>query len=391
MTGHSRLAPSSAFRWVPCPLSVALSEEFPALKQDPSGPEGTAAHEVWNWMLDGLVPDVGTLTSERIPVTIEMIDGAWQFVDKIKSIVDPYQAMHKARFEQSLTMHGIHPLMHGTPDADLDLLEECGEYHIGDYKFGHRSVSPFENWQCTGYTFGAFERLGLSPSQIDNSKVFFHIVQPRCFHNRPASGTWETTGRDLRRLWDKMRRSADEAITLETAATPNMGPHCRDCPGRRACPTFRRNAGANIDWVNWSKPVQMDTESAGIELSYVTAALEQLKSYKDALEQQVEFELQQGGFSPHWSMQPTAGRGRDWTIDNETLFAMGDALEIDLRQPAQPITPSQAMSNREFKKKGFDSELIAEYSKPKPGSVALKPKTDTLASRVFGAKKNGMA
>lgn len=391
MTGHSRLAPSSAFRWVKCPLSVALSEHYPALKQDPSGPEGTAAHEVWNWQLQGMEPEVGTLTSERIPVTIEMIDGGWQFVEKIKSIVDPYQAMHKARFEQSLTMKGIHSLMHGTPDADLDLLEECGEYHIGDYKFGHRSVSPFESWQCSAYVFGAFERLGLSSSQIDNAKVFFHIVQPRCYHNRPDSMTWETTGKEQRKMWDQMRASAEEAIRHELAARPEMGPHCRDCEGRRACPTFRRNAGANIDWVSRAWPNQMPLEAAGIELSYAQAALDQLSAYVEGLKQQVEFELSRGGFSPHWAIQSTPGRGREWSMPAAELFAMGDALGIDLRKPAEPVTPSQAASNREFKKKGFDSELIAEYSTPKQGSVALKPKTDSLASRVFGAKKDGMA
>ena len=386
MTGHSRLAPSSAFRWVHCPLSVALGEEYPALKQDPSGPEGTAAHEVWNWQLQGIEPEVGMLTSERIPITIEMIHGGQQFVDKIRSIVDPYQAMHKARFEQSLTMRGIHRVMHGTPDADLDLLEECGEYHIGDYKFGHRSVDPFENWQCSAYTFGAFERLDLTPSQIDNAKVFFHIVQPRCYHNRPASQTWETTGKDLRRMWDKMRASAEEAITHELSARAEMGPHCRDCEGRRACPTFRRNAGANIDWVSRAWPSQMPLEAAGIELTYARAALDQLKSYVDGLEQQVEFEIGQGGFTPHWALEQSPGRGRDWTVEPDEVFAIGDMLEVDLRKPAEPVTPSQAIAA--LKKKGFDSELIAEYSVPKKGAVSLKPKTDTLASRVFGVTKN---
>lgn len=389
MSGHSRLAPSSAFRWVECPLSVALSEEFPALKQDPSGPEGTAAHEVWNWMMDGLVPEIGTLTSERIPVTIEMIDGGQQFVDRVHSIVDPYQAMHKARFETSVPMTGIHRLMHGTPDADIDLLEFCGEYHIVDYKYGHRSVSPFENWQCSAYVFGQFERLGLSQQQIDDAKIFFHIVQPRCYHHRPANSTWETTGKDQRRMWDRMRKSADEAITLELGATPKMGPHCRDCPGRRACPTFRRNAGANIDWVNWSMPGQMDTESAGIELTYARAALDQLKSYVDALEQQVEVEIAGGGFTPHWAVQQQPGRGREWTAPVSEIIAIGDSLEIDLRKPADVITPNQAM--QAFKKKGFDESLIAEYSVPKKGAIALVPKTDTLASRVFGVKKDGMA
>lgn len=389
MSTHSRLAPSSAYRWVECPLSVSLSEEFPALMQDPSGPEGTAAHWVWYSMIKSHTPVVGELTPEGIQVTQEMLDGALQFVNKVFAIANPHQAMRKVRLEEQCEMRGIHHVMFGTPDAEIDLLEEVGEYHIVDYKYGHRSVGPFENWQLAGYAFGAFERLELTPEQIDNAKVFFHIVQPRCYHNRPASQTWETTGKNLRRMWDRMRESAKEAITLELAAYPSLGPHCRDCPGRRACPTFRTNTGANIDWVNRSWPNQMPLEAAGVELSFIRGALEQLKAAETALSEQVEYEISQGGFSPHWALEASPGRGREWVVPAEQVIELGDMVEVSLAKKAEPITPSQAMEL--FKKKGFDTSLIAEYSVPKKGALSLKPKTDTLASRVFGAKNNGMA
>ncbi len=389
MTGHSRLAPSSAFRWVECPLSVALSEQFPDLMQDPSGPEGTAAHWVWYSMIKSHTPVLGELTPEGIQVTQEMLDGALQFVNKVFAIANPHQAMRKVRLEEQSTMAGIHRIMFGTPDAEIDLLEEVGEYHIVDYKYGHRSVGPFENWQLAAYAFGAFERLELTPEQIDNAKVFFHIVQPRCYHNRPASQTWETTGKNLRRMWDRMRESAKEAITLELAAYPSLGPHCRDCPGRRACPTFRTNTGANLDWVNRSWPNQMPLEAAGVELSFIRGALEQLKAAEVALSEQVEYEISRGGFSPHWALESTPGRGREWIVPSEQVIELGQMVDVSLAKKPEPITPSQAMDL--FKKKGFDTSLIAEYSVPKKGAVSLKPKTDTLASRVFGAKNNGMA
>lgn len=372
-----------------CPLSVAISEQFPALKEDPSGPEGTAAHEVWLMMLNGYTPEIGEMTSERMPVTVEMIDGAQQFVDKIHSIVDPYDAMFRARFEERVTMSGIHRILFGTPDGSINLLEECGEYHLVDYKFGHRSVCPFENWQLALYFYGECERLGLTDEQIDNAKVFFHIVQPRCYTYRSTPMTWETTGSNLRKMWDKARAAAYEAITMELAAYACMGEWCRDCPGRRACPTFRRNAGANIDWSSRAWPSQMSTEDAGIELTYVQAAVEQLKAYQVALEQQVEFDIGQGEHSPHWAIEGRPGKGREWLIPIADIFAIGDSLEVDLRKKQEPITPSQAIDL--LKKKGFDRSLIDEYSAPKKGGVALVPKTSTLASRVFGAKNDGMA
>lgn len=384
MTGHSRLAPSSAFRWVPCPLSVALGEQFPALEQDPSGPEGTAAHEVWLMMLNGFTPTEGDPTSEGILITDEMLEGAQQFVDKVHEIADPYDAMRKVRLEETVEMRGLHHIMFGTSDASIDLLEECGEWHMIDYKFGHRAVSPFENLQLAGYTFGEFERLQLTDEQIDNAKVFFHIVQPRCFWGRPANMTWETTGKNLRRPWAQMKESALDAMTHELGARPKVGPWCRDCPGRRACPTLRTNAGASIDWINRSQPVQLPLDAAGLELKFVESALAQLETHASGLREQVKHGIEQGEHCPDWAMETVKGRGKHWTVPAVEVFELGDMLEADLRKAPQPITPSQAIDL--FKKKGFDISLIDEYSAPNPGSVALKARTETLAHRVFGAK-----
>jgi len=384
VTGHSRLAPSSAFRWVPCPLSVALGEQFPALSEHPSGPEGTAAHWVWLMMLNSHTPVVGELTPEGIPVTEEMLEGALQFVNKVFEIANPHQAMRKVRLEQTVEMRGIHHVMFGTADASIDLLEEAGEWHMIDYKFGHRSVSPFENLQLAAYTFGEFERLALTDEQIDNCKVFFHIVQPRCFHNRPANMTWETTGKNLRRLWRQMKESALDAITHELGAVPKVGEWCRDCPGRRACPTLRTNAGSAIDWINRSWPAEMPLDAAGLELKFVEAALAQLEAHATGLREQVQYGIQHGEHCPDWAMETVKGRGKHWTVPAAEVFELGDMIEADLRKAPEPITPNQAMDL--LKKKGFDSSLIEGYSAPNPGSTRLTARTETLAHRVFGAK-----
>lgn len=384
MSAHSRLAPSSAFRWVPCPLSVALGEQFPALYENDAGPEGTAAHWVWYQMMRVEAPKVGDLSPEGIPINEEMIEGALQFVNKVFSIANPYNAMSKVRLEERVSISGIHPLMFGTPDASIDLLEECGEYHIADFKHGHRSVSPFENLQLASYVFGEFERLELSGEQIDNCKVFFHIVQPRCFHNRPDSMTWETTGKQLRRLWTMLKNSAEEAITHELSARSQVGPHCRDCPGRRACPTLRANAGANIDWINRSWPAEMPIEAASLELKFVRAALAQMEAHASGLEEQITYALENGNIAPDWVLERGKGRGKSWTAPESEVFALADMLEVDLAKPRALITPSQAETL--FKKKGFDTDVIAGYSNPNPGSVSLKAKSDSLAKSVFGAK-----
>lgn len=336
-------------------------------------------------MLNGIEPAVGDPTSEGPLVTEEMIEGARQFVDKVHSIADPYNAMDRVRLEETVSMRGIHHVMFGTSDCSIDLLELCGEWHMIDYKFGHRSVDPFENLQLAAYFFGECERLELNEEQIDNAKVFFHIVQPRCFHNRPESQTWETTGKNLRRLWAMMKESAYDAITHELAARPQVGEWCRDCPGRRACPTLRKNAGANMDWVALSWPSEMPLDAAGLELKFVEMALAELEAHASGLREQVEHGITSGQHCPDWAMAQQPGRGKHWTVPAEDVFALGDCLEtpVDLRKKQEPVTPNQAIDLLKKSIKGFDISLIDEYAKPNPGSVKLVPANNELAKKVF--------
>ena len=385
MSAHSRLAPSSAFRWVPCPLSVALQEEYPALNEHPSGPEGTAAHWVWYTMLKSHTPNLGDLTPEGLPVTQEMLDGAQLYINTVFAIANPHNMMSRIRLEESEEMRGIHHVMFGTPDTVVDLLEINGELHIVDYKFGHKAVSPFENMQLAAYTFGVFERLELSDELIDAAKVFFHVVQPRCFHGRPESGTWETTGKNLRRLWDRMRKSADDAITHELGAVPQLGAWCKDCSGRRACPTFRKNAGAAMDWVSRSWPMDLPPEAAGLELIYAESMAANLNAHVEALREQVEYQVRRGDKNPYWGLE-TAPGSLKWCKPVGEILALGEMLEVDLRKAAEPepLTPTQVKAL--LKRNKLDESVIDEYSHRVPGKTSLVPKTESLASRVFGVK-----
>lgn len=385
MTAHSRLAPSSAYRWRRCPLSVSLGEAYPEFTEDPSGPEGTAAHWVWLSMLESHKPEVGELAPNGVAVTDEMIEGALQFVDKVFKIANPHGGLSIAKLEERLTMSGIHPLMFGTPDAVVNLLEFTGELHIIDYKFGHRSVDPFQNDQLAAYAFGEFERGGYTDRQIDDAKVFFHIVQPRCFHNRPESMTWETPGYNLRPQWQEMRESAAEAILHEQAAAPRAGSWCVHCPGRRACPTLRTNAGVLLDAVNRSYPAEMPPAALGLELEFVERGMELLEAWRSALRAQVEYSIGEGEPVPGWAMTRGKPGSLAWLpdVDVDDVIAIANECGAELTKTQMAVTPTQAIAA--LKKKGFDDSVILAYSERKPGALKLTPATDTLAARVFGA------
>jgi len=51
MSDHAFLPPSSAHRWVHCPLSASLEAAYPEREQSPSAIEGSAAHATVEWLM----------------------------------------------------------------------------------------------------------------------------------------------------------------------------------------------------------------------------------------------------------------------------------------------------------------------------------------------------
>lgn len=387
MNEHSRYAPSSAFRWVNCPGSIPLGEEFPDLFQHPAGPEGTAAHWVWEvYKVMGAWPLVGDITPNGVAVTEDMLEGGQEMIDKVLELLAPHGLnLHspQVRSEERVAIPFIHPQCFGTPDWEVDLLELTGEYHVLDYKFGHRSVSAFEMWQCVAYLRGACDRLGLSYDQRMNAKFIIHVVQPRCFHGKRYD-RWETTGAYLEgAMWPELKEAAYRVSDQEMGAPRFAGTWCGDCPGRRGCPTLRRNAGAVMDWLDHSYPHQLSPEDAGHELSFIEHASELLEAYRTGIKAQVEYDIGQNRPNSYFAMLPSSAGKLKWNAPFAEVIAAADLVEVNIRKPEEPITPTQAI--KKFKEQGLDDSVIAEYSARVPGGMTLKPKTESLALKAFGA------
>src|SRR5690606_30450425 len=161
-----------------------------------------------------------------------------------------------------------------------------------------------------------------------------------------------------------------------------VGSHCQDCPGRRGCPTLRKNAGAVCDWTSRAWPVELPPEAAGLELQMAETMLAQLEAHVTGLREQVEYQIRDGQPNPFWQLE--AGKSSEkWNAPHDEIIALGDMLEVDLRKAQQLVTPIQAKEI--LHKAKLDKSVIAEYSQRVPGSMKLVPAETTLASRVFGA------
>lgn len=376
MSAHSRLAPSAADRWVHCPASVGLSEQFPELLDNPAAAEGTAAHWVAYAMLTSHTPQVGEFAPNGVAVTEEMLEGALLYYNHVFKLANPHGNMKsRFRYEQTEYMPSIHPECYGTPDGAgiLDILELTGEIHVFDYKYGHLEVDP-RTLQLVLYLRGIIDRLGLDGLQEQHVKVHLHIIQPRCYTASGPIRTYSGMASDFRGDWNRLHAAAHEAL----APNPRfkVGDHCKYCPGRRACAALKREAAAAQDYIEHLQPIALQGDALGLELQLLERSLSLVQYRATGLREQAEAAIRSGNSVPGWTME--SGRSTTkWAVPVDEVLAMGEQMGKDLRKPAEAITPKQA------EKKGIDRSVIEAYSSITPGKMSLAPDNLTKSSKVF--------
>lgn len=188
MSGHATLAPSSAFRWMRCPGSIAHLQRFPS-QAGAAAAEGTFAHLVASKCLEenadakkylGSVSKGGAFKCDE-----GMVEAVQHYLDAVRSV----QMMDggKLMVEQKVRVAGaIAPHCGGTADAVL-ISADMRTLHVFDYKHGvGHFVDVEDNEQGMIYATGALVTFAALCRQVD--EVFVHIVQPRCKQGKP----WRT-------------------------------------------------------------------------------------------------------------------------------------------------------------------------------------------------------
>lgn len=349
---HAPLAPSSAEKWVHCGRSPSMEAAYPQEDTDETR-EGTAAHWVLAEMLAGRMHPVGTLDPDGTPTDRDMQYAAEELSEAIRSV--PENGSH-LQVEQRVYMTAVHPTDNwGTCDAFLVDVPNRTIY-IWDYKYGHGYVPEVDNWQMIDYAQGVMERHALEAGSMD---VVMTIHQPRYYGPEGQLRTHRLTGAEHAARVRTLHMAA-KLVSPNAAAT--TGTHCFHCSGRLGCDAFTRA-------VNQIATVAMQTTAdaptpalAGLELRWLTEAQKYLKARVTALEEYVTV----AGPGTGYVVEQGYGRER-WTVEPSEVFALGDAMGLDLRKPAEAITPAQAV------KLGLDPEVKAGYSFKPKGEVKLVP------------------
>lgn len=352
----------AASDWVTCAAWPQAQYDNPRADNEVSDEreEGTQAHKVFtSIMLGNGIPE---------NTDVEMVNHAKEAASALHSLIP----QNGWRVETELRGKAVHDSQNwGRPDAigwkGMDL-------HVAEYKYGHRFVSEFRNWQLLN---AAVVELG-NAKNIDGLveqkvNVHLHVLQPRCY-GHPPFRTWTLPAGELRAFANLLRGAADAATRMDRRATP--GPHCYGCRGAHACSVLRQSALVAIDSSARPAPQSLSPDGVGTMLTLVQIAQDRLAALQQGLQTQAEFHARKGSQIPGWKMESVPGR-EHWTAPDEEVIAMGKLFGKDLSKP-KVITPNQA------RQVGIPDFVLSSIVARSPGPLKLVPDDGKKAAQVFG-------
>lgn len=388
MSAHAILPPSAAGRWGgQCPGSVPLEAAYPEAEQSEEAKEGDAAHWLAATILrehvradDAMkpgemrpLPGVNAIAPNGVAVTEEMVDAVGVYVSDILATASADLA--SLHIEERVNATNIHSDNWGTPDCWLWRPQgNGGVLALWDFKFGHRFVDAFENWQCIDYAAGIMQRPEFTDLDHANVQVVINVIQPRNFHPLGPVRRWATTLADLQRKFAVLMYAAQDALGPSPQTVP--GDECRDCRGRHACEALQFAADEAMDISKSSVAVELPPVALGIELRMLQRAAKMLDARITGLEAEAFAQLRKGAAVPFFQIGQGDGR-ENWTKTVPEILTLGMLMGVDLKKPDTPITPAQA------RKAGLPANLVTAYSERPKGALKLLPLDDTTAKKVF--------
>ena len=346
-----------------------MEARYPDVDSDKSK-EGTLAHAVWAAMQLGRpIPD---------GATEEMLDGAEMMQDLVDKIVATSGPGVSPIVEYTLNA-GNRPLFHadnwGTPDCTINDIPHRKVWVI-DYKFGHRYVSTFENWQLLNYAILQMSQ-GMSGTIEDGIEVHLVIVQPRSYHPDGPVREWIVKSDDL---WSYRAVLLEAALASQLPNPPaKTNPECRDCRARGNCATLQAATYEAVEVSSTATPFEMPVEAKGRELALMTSAMDLLKARIDGLETEVLGHIKAGNPVLGWMSKQGMGR-KKWTAAVPEVLALGQMMGVDVSKLGL-LTPAQAI------KAGLSPDVVDSYSETPRGEVQLVRDTGVFARKVFQGVK----
>ena len=363
---HAALSASSSHRWMMCPPSVKLSEQF-ADKPSPYAEEGTFLHELSEMKLHRYLGDMTPevleaqyaahrdndfYSDEAESVTDEYVDFCIETIESVRaSCPDPLILV-----EHRLDYSEYVPDGFGT--GDLVIVAD-GVLEVVDFKGGRGvRVEAERNSQLMLYGLGAL--LEFDPL-YDIRTVRMTIVQPRLNN----ISTYETTTDELIR-WAEKEVRPKALLAYEGKGEFCAGEWCRFCRARYTC-RKRSEYHMRLAERDFKEPDLLTDE----EILDILPVAESLNNWVADL---IAYATQQAVDGKTWpGYKLVAGRSvRRYTSEAEVIKAATEAGFTDIYKTT--LLDVGDLEKRMGRKKF--SEVLGKYVIKPVGAPQLVPESD---------------
>lgn len=369
---HARLSPSAAERWINCPPSVLLSEQFPD-KSSVYAAEGTLAHSLAEIKVAQLL---GLITEEEFEDQHESIKADKLYDKEMEQYTDEYalaifntylelnldwlyelvKADTEKRFNIDLGVGGSQCF--GTADCVLATPEEL---HIYDFKYGKNvEVSAIDNSQLKLYALGALS--AYDPDKTIKT-IHLHIIQPRMNNFSDFTLT-----KDELLDWKNSIVTPNATLALSGKGEQAIGDWCLFCRAKPIC----RKQKEKYEFYNSNLPVPPYISNE--EVGEMITKLEGAVAYQKVLKEYALNECLNGGIIPGY--KAVEGRSnRKWTDQREAFETAQKEGGIEEAMLYERTPISLTAVEKLIGKKKFNDVLGCYVDKPE-GKPTLVPESD---------------
>lgn len=368
---HAYLSASGSKRWLTCPPSAKLEQQFPDSTSE-FALEGTAAHELSELFLQKYVGQINKAAftrklnkfkKENEFYSQEMEDYVQVYVDFVIERINAAQAISPDAvilLEQRLDFSAWVPRGFGTGDV---VLIADGVMEIIDLKYGKGvPVSAEENSQMRLYALGGLNQFGML---YDIETVYMTIVQPRL-----DSISTDAIEADALLDWADNTVKPLAEMAIAGAGEYEAGDHCRFCKARFTC---RKRAEANLEMAKYEfqEPDLLSIE----EIGQILIQAEELQKWaKDISGYALEQAEKHGTKFPGWKL--VEGRSNRKYTDEKVVAS--NLLELGYT-PLSIYKPVELLGITALEKaigKKVFGEVLSDFVIKPTGKPTLVPEDD---------------
>ena len=367
---HALLSASGAHRWLLCPPSAKLEEQFPDTASD-TAEEGTLAHELAELKVRNYF-NPGEVSKRKLTYAINKLkkDRLWQdemlthtdtYLDYIREVSVKLPSQPSVEIEKHLDLSAYIPGGFGTADF---IMLQGEDLYVMDFKYG-KGVPVFaeENPQMLLYALGAFEAYKILYSI---KQIHLAIIQPRL----DSISEWDCSLDELLKFGIHVKERA--ALAIEGAGKFCPGEkQCRFCRAKAVC---RARAEENVRLAFSPDKGKLPPLITNAEVGNYLLQGEDVAKWLSDLKDYALKECLAGKEIPGW--KAVEGRGqRDWTDMDaafERLTKSGLTEEVMLWEK-KPLTLAQV--EKLVGKKDFQ-DAVGEFVVKHPGKPALVKESD---------------